>query len=174
MSLDAKSHTRPGRTTATASLARVRRGSLAVLVLLVVEYGIGMYLNVYVAIPRGDHGRSVGSALANGPAVFSVHAAAGLLLALGALGVFVEAVMARHPVAIASSALGLFALAFASATGASFASSGDPADSMGMAVLTGAGLLCYAANLYVLSPPAVRGWAYRGWTQEPGSSKGRP
>src|SRR5262245_66106646 len=150
MSLHASSHTPPVSTTATASLARVRRGSMAVLVLLVVEYGIGMYLNVYVAIPRGDHGRSVGSALANGPAVFSVHAAAGLLLALGALGVFVEAVMARHPVAIASSALGLFALAFASAPGASFASSGDPADSMGMAVLAGVGLLCYAANLYVL------------------------
>jgi hypothetical protein len=174
MSLDAKSHTRPGRTTATASLARVRRGSLAVLVLLVVEYGIGMYVNLYVTIPRTGHGRSVGSELAGGPAMLSVHAVIGLLLGLGALGVFVEAVMARHPVAIALSALGLFALAFASATGASFASSGDPADSMGMAVLTGIGLLCYAANLYVLSPPAVGGWVYRGWTQEPGASKGRP
>ena len=158
MSLDARSHTRHAHTMATASLARVRRGSLAVLVLLVVEYGIGMYVNLYVPIPRSDHARSVGSALANGPAMFSVHAVIGLLLGLGALGVFVEAVMARHPVAIASSALGLFALAFASATGASFASSGDPADSMGMAVLTGVGLLCYAANLYVLSPSAVGDW----------------
>ena len=40
MSLDAESPARPVKT-ARASLARVRRGSLAVLVLIVVEYGLG-------------------------------------------------------------------------------------------------------------------------------------
>ena len=50
-------------------------------------------------------------------------------------------------------ALGLFALAFADVTGASYTSSGDAADSMGMAVLTGAALLCYTANLYLLRRP---------------------
>jgi hypothetical protein len=135
----------------------VRRGSLAVLVLVVVEYGIGMYVDWYVAIPRADHGRSVGSAIANGPATLSIHAVIGLLLGLGALGVLVQAVMARHLGAIAASAVGLFALAFASATGASFTSSGQPADSMAMSVLTGVGLLCYAANLYLLRPPSQPG-----------------
>jgi len=28
-----------------------------------------------------------------------------------------------------------------------------------MSVLTGAGLLCYAANLYLLPPPGRRGWS---------------
>jgi hypothetical protein len=149
MSLDAKSPARPVRSTATASLARVRRGSLAVLVLVVVEYVIGMYVNLYVTIPRADHGRSVGSAIANGPAMLSVHAVIGLLLGLGAVGVLVQAVMARQPTAIVLSAVGLFALAFAAVAGASFTSSGDPVDSMAMSVLTGAGLLCYAANLYL-------------------------
>ena len=156
MSLDAESPARPVKT-ATASLARVRRGSLAVLVLVVVEYGIGMYVNLYVAIPRADHGHSVGSAIANGPATLSIHAVIGLLLGLGALGVLVQAVMARHLGAIAASAVGLFALAFASAAGASFTSSGQPAESMGMSVLTGVGLLCYAAILYLLRPPSQRG-----------------
>jgi len=157
MSLDAQSPARPVSTAATPRLARLRRGSLAVLVLVVVEYGIGMYVNLYVTIPRADHGRSVGSAIANGPTTLSIHVVIGLLLGLGAIGVLVQAVIARHPGAIASSAVGLFALAFASATGASFTSSGQPADSMGMSVLTGAGLLCYAANLYVLRPPRQRG-----------------
>lgn len=154
MSLDAES---PARPVSTASLARVRRGSLAVLVLVVAEYGIGMYVNLYVAIPRADRGGSVGSAIANGPAMLSIHVVIGLLLGLGALGLLVQAVIARHLGAIAWSAAGLFALAFASATGASFTSSGQPVESMGMSVLTGVGLLCYAANLYLLRPPSRRG-----------------
>jgi hypothetical protein len=130
---------------------------MAVLVLIVVEYGIGMYVNLYVTVPRADHGRSVGSAIANGPAMLTIHAVIGPLLGLGALGVLVQAVIARHLGVIASSAVGLFAIAFASATGASFASSGQPVDSMGMSVLTGVGLLCYAANLYLLRRPARAG-----------------
>ncbi|HZD68075.1 MAG TPA: hypothetical protein VFA45_03870, partial [Actinomycetes bacterium] len=74
MSLDAESPTRPVRTAATASLARVRRGSLMVLALLVAEYGIGMYVNLYITIPGADHGHGLGSAIANGPAMLSIHA----------------------------------------------------------------------------------------------------
>ncbi len=136
MSLDAKAAARAVSAAAPARLARVRRGSLAVLVLVVLEFGIGMYVNLYVTIPRADHGHSVGS---------------------GALVVLVQAVMARHPAATAASAAGLFALAFASVAGASFTSSGGPADSMAMSVFTGVGLLCYAANLYLLPPPGRRG-----------------
>ena len=156
MSLDAKSAARPVRAAAPAGLARVRRGSLAVLVLVVAEYLIGMYVNLFVTIPPADHGHGVGSAIANGPAVLTTHAVIGLLLALAAVGVLVQAVMARHPGAIAASAVGLLALAFASAAGASFTSSGHPADSMAMSVLTGVGLLCYAANLYLLPRPGRR------------------
>jgi hypothetical protein len=156
MSLDAKT-ARPVSTPAPASLARLRRGILAVLVLVVAEYLIGMYVNLFVTIPRADHDHGVGSAIANGPAILATHAVIGLLLGLAALGVLVQAIMARHAGAIAASAAGLFALAFASAAGASFTTSGHPADSMAMSVLTGVGLLCYAANLYLLPPPGRRG-----------------
>jgi hypothetical protein len=156
MSLRAESSARPA-STAAASLARVRRGSLAALVLLVVQYGIGIYVNLYVTIPRGDHGSGLGSAIGNGPAMLSSHAVLGLLLGLVAIGVLVQAVMARHLGAIVSSALGVLALASASAAGASFTSSGDAADSMGMAIMTGVALLCYAINLYGLRPPGQRG-----------------
>jgi hypothetical protein len=156
MSLRAESSARPVSSTATASLARVRRGSLAALVLLVVQYGIGMYVNLYVTVPRGDHGGGLGSAIANGPAMLSSHAVLGLALGLVAIGVLVQAIMARHLSAIIWSALGLLALAFASVAGASFTSSADAADSMGMAVMTGVALLCYAANLYALRAPGQR------------------
>jgi hypothetical protein len=159
MSLDAESPARPVRTPATAGLARLRRGSMAVLVLVVAEYGLGMYVNLYVTVPRTDHGRSVGSAIANGPAMLSVHAVLGLLLGLAALGVLAQAVMVRRLGVIALSAAGLFTLALASVAGTSFTSGGDPGDSMAMSVLTGVGLLCYAANLYLAASarPALAG-----------------
>src|SRR6516165_8297863 len=129
MNLDAKSPARPVRAAAPAGLARVRRGSLAVLVLLVAEYGIGMYVNLYVTIPRADHDHGLGSAIANGPVTLGIHAVVGLLLGLGAVGVLVQAIIARHLGVIVLSAIGLFALAFASVAGASFTSSGNTAES---------------------------------------------
>jgi hypothetical protein len=96
MSLDAKT-ARSVSTPAPASLARLRRGSLAVLVLVVAEYLIGMYVNLFVTIPRADHGHGVGSAIANGPAILATHAVIGLLLGLAALGVLVQAIMAATP-----------------------------------------------------------------------------
>jgi hypothetical protein len=148
MSVGARSSSRPAGLGVAAGLARVRRGSLAALVLVVLELGIGMYVNLYVTVPRADHGRSVGSAIANGPAVLSLHAVIGLLLGLAALGVLVQAALARHAGTIAASTLGLFAVAFASLAGTGFTSSGNAADSMSMSVMAGVALLCYAANLY--------------------------
>ncbi len=143
----------PARPARPAAGARLRRGSLAVLALTVLEYGLGVYVNLYVRVPAADHGGDLGRAVANGPAVLSVHAVTGLLLGLAALGVLIQAVLGRHPGAIAASVLGLFALAFADVAGTSYTSSGDAADSMGMAVLTGAALLSYAAILYLLRRP---------------------
>lgn len=157
MNVDTESAARPGRTAAARGLARLRRGSLAVLVLVVVEYAIGMYVNLYVTVPRADHGGSLGGAISNGPATLSVHAVIGLLLGLGALGLLAQAVTARHWGVVASSVAGLLALVFASVAGTGSASTGDNSASMAMSVLTGIALLCYAANLYVLRPDGRRG-----------------
>jgi hypothetical protein len=159
MSLDAGS---PSRTLsvsvpARASLARLRRASLAVVVLLLAEYVLGMYVNLYVTVPAADHGHSVGSAISNGPVILSAHAVIGLLLGLSALAVLVLSVIARRPSVIAVSAVGLIALAVASMAGSSFTSSGQAAESMAMSVMTGVGLLCYAANLYLLPSAGLRG-----------------
>lgn len=51
MNPDAGSPAQPARTAAPARLARVRQANLAALVLLVAEYVIGMYVNLYVTIP---------------------------------------------------------------------------------------------------------------------------
>ncbi len=150
MSLDTRAAARPA---GSAVAGRIRRGSLAVLVLSVLEYGLGVYVSLYVSVPAADHGADLARAIANGPAVLSAHAVTGLLLGLAALGVLIQAVLARHRGAVTLSALGLLALAFADVAGAGYTSSGDTSASMAMAMLTGVALLCYAANLYLLRQP---------------------
>ena len=137
-------------------MTTIRRASLGVLVILVLEYGIGMYVSLYATVPRTDRGASIAAAIAHGPAALSTHAVLGLLLGLGAIAVLVQAVRTRRPAVVAASALGLFAIAFAAVAGTSFTSSGNQADSMSMAVMTGIALLCYAANLYLLPRPGRR------------------
>ncbi len=157
MSVETESSAPRARTATTAGLARLRRGSLAVLVLLVVEYAIGMYVNLYVTVPGADHGGSLGSAISNGPASLSVHAVIGLLLGLGALGVAAQSILVRHWGLIAASVIGLLAMIFASVAGTGFTSTGADSASMAMSVLTGIAMLCYAANLYLLRPGIRRG-----------------
>ena len=101
-------------------------------------------------MPKADHGSSLGTEISNGPAALSLHAVVGLLLGLGALGVLVQSVLARHWAVASVSAVGLLAMAFASVAGAGFTSTGDDSASMAMSVLTGVALLCYAVNLCVL------------------------
>jgi len=157
MSVETESSAPRARTATTGGLARLRRGSLAVLVLLVVEYAIGMYVNLYVTVPGADHRGSLGSAISNGPASLSVHAVIGLLLGLGALGVAAQSILIRHWGLIAASVIGLLAMTFASVAGTGFTSTGADSASMAMSVLTGIAMLCYAANLYLLRPGIRRG-----------------
>ena len=157
MSVETESSAPRARTATTAGLARLRRGSLAVLVLLVVEYAIGMYVNLYVTVPGADHGGSLGSAISNGPASLSVHAVIGLLLGLGALGAAAQSILVRHWGLIAASVIGLLAMIFASVAGTGFTSTGADSASMAMSVLIGIAMLCYAANLYLLRPGIRRG-----------------
>jgi hypothetical protein len=133
----------------SVGLARLRRGSFAILVLVVVQYAIGMYVNIYVSVPAADHGRGLGSDISNGPGWLSVHVVLGLLLGLGALGLLTQAVLIRHWGVVVASAVGLLSLILASVAGAGFASTGDNSASMAMAVLTGVAVLCYGATPYL-------------------------
>lgn len=150
MSTETKSPVQRARSAPAARLTRLRRGNLAVLVLLVVQFAIGMYVNLDVTVPEADHGGGLGSAIANGPAALSLHAVLGTLLGLGALGVAVQSVLIRRWGLTAVSVTGLLAMIFASVAGAGFTSTGDGSASMAMAVLGVIGVLCYAANVYLL------------------------
>ena len=143
------------RTSATRPVL-LRRISLGMLAGLLIQYGLGMIVNLYVSVPARDHGSgvltAVGRALANGPAALTVHAALGLLLILGAVNLVVRALVLRlRPVAWLSAAA-LLAIVGAAASGAAFTGSGADGDSLAMALLTGVALFCYAVNLFALGP----------------------
>ena len=150
-------HATAGRLTASR-ISGLRRASFAAFVMLVVQFALGIYVNLYVTVPGADHRHGLGQAIANGPAGLTVHIVLGLLLILAALGFLVQAILARQPVLIAAAVLGLLAMIGAAASGSSFTGSGRDSASMAMAALAAVGLLCYGTSLFLLPRPAAGGY----------------
>ncbi len=48
-------------------VSRLRRAGFAAFVMLVVQFALGIYVNMYVTVPDADHGHGFGQAIANGP-----------------------------------------------------------------------------------------------------------
>jgi hypothetical protein len=126
--------------------------------MLLVQYGLGMGVNLYAQVPAADTGAglatAVGRALTSQPVVLAAHAGLGLLMLVAGISVLTRAIRARHRRGIASSAVGLAAIIAAAFSGASFVSNGQAGASMAMAVLTGVALLSYIANLLMVGPSA--------------------
>jgi hypothetical protein len=137
-----------------SALPIMRRMSLGMAVALLVQYGLGMVVNLYVTVPARDQGGGVfvaiGRAFANGPAGLAIHAGLGLLLIAGAINLVVRSVQARHRPLIWLSSVSLLAILGAAFNGAAFVNSNDDGASLGMALLTGVALLCMTISLYAL------------------------
>ena len=145
--------THPSASARRASAVRtagLRRASLAALVLLLIQYGIGIGVNLYVTVPAADQGHTISSAISNGPGALTVHIVLGLLLILAAAYLVVRAIMARYGGVIVTSVIGLLALVGAAEQGAAFVDKAHASASMTMAILTGVALLCYGISLYLL------------------------
>ena len=154
--LDSTRTRQPSDRTPATRPVLLRRISLGMLAGLLIQYGMGMIVNLYVNVPARDHGggvlTAVGRALANGPAALTVHAALGLLLILGAVNLVIRAAVLRLRLVTWLSVAGLLAIVGAAASGAAFVGSGTDGASLAMALLTGVALLCYALNLFALGP----------------------
>jgi len=148
--LDTKTQAAPARQ--AQRLSGLRRASLGALVMLIVQFGLGIGVNLYVTLPAKGSG---GDAFSNGP-LLALHAVVGLLLVVAAIGLLVRAIIARHGPVIAAAAVGLLAIVTAATQGFSFVSDGTNAASLGMALATGVAMLCYAVALYLVRPTAQR------------------
>jgi hypothetical protein len=135
----------------------IRRASLGTSIGLLIQYGLGMWVNVYVTVPARDHGgglmAGIGRAFSNGPAALAAHAGLGLLIVLGSVVLVIRAAQSRHRAAVVTSAISLLAVAGAAAGGAAFVNTAAAGASLSMALLTGVALLCQVVNLYLAGSP---------------------
>src|SRR5215471_4134335 len=128
---------------------RLRRASLAILIALIVQFALGIGVNLYVTLPAAGHpGHS--SWFGNG-ALLALHAALGMFLVLAAIALLVRAIMAKNAALIATSAAGLAAIVLAFFFGATFTEKLTDGYSLGMAIAFAAALACYAIGLYALT-----------------------
>jgi hypothetical protein len=127
---------------ARARLATLRGTCMGAAVLLIVQFGLGIGINLYVALPAGKSffGTVFGSA------AVAVHAVVALALLGAAISALVRAVRARR--AVAFTAVGLAAILAAAAAGASFVGSQSNGASLSMALATAVAMFCYLAAVF--------------------------
>jgi hypothetical protein len=132
--------------------------------LLIVQYLLGMAVNVFVVLPASHPGANAGDffggaasglgwVIASGPGWAAAHAAFGLALVVAAIAAVVLSLAGardRDRVAVSLSVLGALAVIGAAFNGVSFVNYGHAFSSMIMAGLWALALACYLAG-------AVRG-----------------
>jgi hypothetical protein len=136
-------------------LLALRGNTFGVLAMLIVQFAIGVVVNLYATIPARDKGSgiigAIGRALANGPGSLATHAGLGVLIVLAAVALVVRSIVARHTASIVLSVVGLAAITSAALNGARFVADGGLASaSLAMALSTAVAMLCYAAGLLLV------------------------
>lgn len=140
---------------AERQLWRLRGQAFGALVMLIIQFVIGVVVNLYVTLPAADKGSgfltAIGRAFGNGPAGLAIHAGLGLLILLATVALLVRAIVARQRAVTVLSAIGLVAVLAAASSGASFVGNGQASASLTMALATAVAMLCYGACLMALS-----------------------
>lgn len=148
----------------TESPTALRGTAFAAIVLLLIEFGIGV--NLFGTVPSADQGKDAFAAFAavfgNGPAALAVHATVGTVLVLAAATALVRAVLARHATGITLSAIALLAVIGAWFSGSAYVGDHSSGAARGMAYATALAILCYSAILLLVghrrvdsAPPAA-------------------
>lgn len=157
----------PGRASPAGRLLAV---NFAACMLLLVQYLLGMAVNLYVTLPGRHPGAGasnyftgVASGLAwvipDGPAWAAAHAAFGLALVLAALATIVLTRRQASRAATVTSVLGALAIVGAGFNGMSFLNYGHDFSSMIMAGLWALALACYLTGLFLAGRRLVQGSA---------------
>lgn len=138
--------------------------------MLVVEYGFGMWVNLYARLPRAGHAGLAGGAanvVVNGPAGLSAHIVLGVIIFLAAISVVVRAALVRRALPIVLAAVGLAAVLVSAGGGSLFLGTGASNASFVMALGAGLAIVCYAVILFAVAR------AERHRTDEPAARGGR-
>jgi uncharacterized membrane protein HdeD (DUF308 family) len=128
-----------------ARLARLRRSNLGILIMLIVQFVLGMIYNLYGTAPTST--KSIG--LFSSPDL-ALHVILGILLLLAAVGQLVQAIRARHAPSLWLSAVGLVSILGAGFAGLGFTGSGAAGASLGMSLAFAVALACYVFLVFAL------------------------
>jgi hypothetical protein len=151
----------------------LRANALAAVVMLLVQYGLGMWLALYAAVPAGALGKSsfgaFGSAVGDGPVALSLHAILGTLLLVTATAAVIRSARLASALAIALTSVALLAIVVAWIAGSRYVGHLTAGSSFTMALATAVALLSYALVIFVNPPHSSRVTAY---STSPGSEPG--
>ena len=130
-------------------LVRLRLSSLGAVIMLIVQFVLGIVYNLYGTAPTSA--RSVG--LFSSPDL-ALHVILGILLFIAALGQLIRAIAVRHPLSVWLSAVGLLSILGAGFAGLGFAGSGASSASLGMSLAFAVALACYVVLVFALPSSA--------------------
>jgi hypothetical protein len=140
--------------------ALLRASTLGALVVLLLQYGLGIDANLYATLPASDHGKSIfpgfAAAITKGPNIVIAHAVLGTLLLIGAVIVVVRALRTRLRSLIVPAAIALAAIIAAWFAGARFVGTSTNGASLAMAIATAVAILAYILILFLVATPAAR------------------
>jgi heme A synthase len=136
---------------------RAARGwAFGLLIALLVQFSLGMYVNLFAQIPLNHPGHGAKNFFAgsyhsvawaetspHAPLILAFHAGLGLLLVLGSLWLAVLAIRGRRAGIVWAAVLGALFILAAGFNGASFLNYNHDANSYVMALLFAAAVLCY-------------------------------
>jgi hypothetical protein len=122
----------------------LRGNCMGAAVLLIVQFGLGIAVNLYVTMPKHKPFFST----VFGSALLAAHVIVAVALLGASISALVRAIRARR--VIVPTAVGLAAVLAAATAGASFASSQNNGVSLAMALAAAVAMFCYLAAVYSL------------------------
>jgi hypothetical protein len=152
----------------------LQRQIFAAVLLILVQSGLGMYVDLFVTIPGGHPGanpsnylngssRSLLWSVEHGGATLAVHAVLGVLLGVMVIGIVARAIRSPRQSVWLWSIFGAVMVIGAGFNGASFLDYDKDASSLIMALLAFGAAACFVVALFLVSNP---GYAVESVKQE--------
>jgi hypothetical protein len=139
----------------------LRANSLSVVVILLIEFGLGISVNLFAKLPASDHGKGMlpafGGAVTGGPVVLGLHAILGTFLLAGGIAAFVRAILIRRPLLTGLTSVALLSIVVAWISGTRFVGSTDNGASLSMALAAVVSILCYMLILFLVAKVGEEG-----------------
>jgi hypothetical protein len=129
-----------------AGLRALRGNCMGAAVLLVIQFGLGTAVNLYVTLP--PHKSFWSAVFSQG--LVAVHAIVALLLVGASVSALIRSIRSGQRLVVALTSAGLLAIIVAAASGVTFVRDGSNGASLSMALAAAVALFCYLAAIFSL------------------------